>query len=242
MDERLKQRLVGAAVIISLGVIFLPVILDGGRHAEFRKIHIKIPPLPEVDYDSSIEPLAGEARPAPPIAAKSSAESVIFRPPQETASDAAGRKRPLPVPQAGVTTAKPMQPDKTREAAADSSDKNLPQKTPVANTSPPASESAPAFPAGLTPKTAPSEPQQMHPSVTAWVIQVGSFSSRTNAVELRDKLRKSGFTSFVESFEGAAEASHRVRIGPEVSRSQAEKSLSRLQSRLAMNGIIVSYP
>ena len=57
MDERLKQRLIGAAVVISLGVIFLPMILDGGRHTEFEKIRIEIPQRPEVDYSSAIAPL-----------------------------------------------------------------------------------------------------------------------------------------------------------------------------------------
>ena len=66
MDEQLKQRLIGAAVVISLGVIFIPMILDGGRHTEFEKVRIEIPEKPEVDYSSAIAPLTPpEFGPAP---------------------------------------------------------------------------------------------------------------------------------------------------------------------------------
>ncbi len=91
--------------------------------------------------------------------------------------------------------------------------------------------------------SAKAKPAQASSSaVSAWVIQVGSFGSRENAIKLRDKLRKKGFTAFVESFGSNGKSSHRVRIGPEVNRSRAEKVLSDLSKKMSLKGIIVSYP
>jgi DedD protein len=77
---------------------------------------------------------------------------------------------------------------------------------------------------------------------TAWVVQVGSFGSRENAVQLQNKLRKHGFSGFVESFMKDGALSHRVRIGPEIDRTDAEKILQQIKTKLALNGIVVSYP
>jgi len=60
IESQLKQRLVGIAVIVSLAVIFLPMILDGAgmiEKAEYKQNVIKIPPPPkverrEVDFDA----------------------------------------------------------------------------------------------------------------------------------------------------------------------------------------------
>ena len=48
MEKALKQRLTGAIILIILGVIFIPLLLDGaGHHARFSK-DIDIPPEPVI--------------------------------------------------------------------------------------------------------------------------------------------------------------------------------------------------
>ena len=78
--------------------------------------------------------------------------------------------------------------------------------------------------------------------VTAWVVQVGSFSNRNSAIQLRDKLRKQGFAAFVESFDAGGKPSHRVRVGPETARSRSEKTLVELNKKMKLDGIVVTYP
>ena len=54
MDQQLKKRLVGVAVIFSLAVIFLPMLLDGsGRKPEH--LQITIPPAPVITSDVKVE-------------------------------------------------------------------------------------------------------------------------------------------------------------------------------------------
>lgn len=57
MDERLKQRLVGAAVLVSLAVIFVPMLLDGAREPEPRFVVDDIPDRPTQEDASPIIPL-----------------------------------------------------------------------------------------------------------------------------------------------------------------------------------------
>jgi DedD protein len=54
MDQMLKQRLIGAIVIISLAVIFIPMILEGPDD-ELSPRTPDMPPAPTIDYQSEVE-------------------------------------------------------------------------------------------------------------------------------------------------------------------------------------------
>lgn len=52
MEKALKQRLTGAIILVILGVIFIPLLLDGaGHHARFSK-NVDIPPEPVIKIKS----------------------------------------------------------------------------------------------------------------------------------------------------------------------------------------------
>ncbi len=76
MDEQLKQRLVGAAVLVLLAVIFVPMILDRPPEPEVRIEHPTLPPSAETDFSSRIVPLTEpqtplvEAEPKPEVVPK----------------------------------------------------------------------------------------------------------------------------------------------------------------------------
>jgi DedD protein len=78
--------------------------------------------------------------------------------------------------------------------------------------------------------------------VNAWVVQVGSFAARNNARALRDKLRKQGYTSFVESIRGEAGRVYRVRVGPELTKAAADKLQVRLTKEAGLKGLVQTYP
>jgi DedD protein len=58
MDEPLKQRLVGAAVLVLLAVIFIPMVLDRPPEPEVRVEHPALPLADESDFSSKIVPLS----------------------------------------------------------------------------------------------------------------------------------------------------------------------------------------
>ncbi len=77
-------------------------------------------------------------------------------------------------------------------------------------------------------------------AVSGWVVQVGSFSSQSNALALRDKLRGHGFSTFVERAEGD-ETVYRVRVGPEIKEEQAQVVKESLKEKLALDGLVIRH-
>lgn len=80
--------------------------------------------------------------------------------------------------------------------------------------------------------------------LTGYVVQVGSFS-RANADKLNDKLRTAGYASYVvdepvKTREGSE--LFRVRIGPEVLRSEALTLKAELKKEMDLDAIVMSYP
>lgn len=65
MEQRLKQRLIGATVLVALAVIFIPMLLQGSPEREPTAIPIAIPPQPAVD----VPPPAAMTDSSPPATA-----------------------------------------------------------------------------------------------------------------------------------------------------------------------------
>ena len=61
MDQALKQRLVGATILIALAVIFLPLLLDGEGADGQRTQPIEIPDRPEVEFQTRRLPIAQQS-------------------------------------------------------------------------------------------------------------------------------------------------------------------------------------
>lgn len=83
MEKRLKQRLLGAAVLVALAVIFLPMLLTGPVERQALDVPIEVPPRPRV----TAAPTAPE--PLDPIAAPSRAQPVATPEPPPVAEAAA---------------------------------------------------------------------------------------------------------------------------------------------------------
>lgn len=54
METTLKQRLIGAAVIIALAVIFVPMILDGSGREQSVALDMEVPAEPTFKFDSEL--------------------------------------------------------------------------------------------------------------------------------------------------------------------------------------------
>ena len=54
METTLKQRLIGAAVLIALAVIFVPMILDGSGQRDSVTLNMEVPPEPEFTFESEL--------------------------------------------------------------------------------------------------------------------------------------------------------------------------------------------
>ncbi|MFO8024627.1 SPOR domain-containing protein [Thiohalophilus sp.] len=191
MDEnQLKQRIVGAIILVALAVIFIPMLLSGDRDGNLSIVESNIPAKPE--HVDRVKTLDIEPPAAPPPAEPIRRSPVDAHTPQAQEDEASSN-------------------DRRDEAAKTQS---------------------------------PSETQADAQAVDnkAWAVQVGSFSQQSNALGLRDKLRDQGYSTFVEEVSTDNGPVYRVRVGPEVKRSKAEKLQQELQAKLKLEGLVVAHP
>jgi DedD protein len=82
MNDILKQRLVGALILVALGVVFWPIIFvePGDSSGDERA---RIPPRPAVDPTPVVSPDMAGLRPSPEIEARAEAEPEPAPPPEE---------------------------------------------------------------------------------------------------------------------------------------------------------------
>jgi DedD protein len=89
------------------------------------------------------------------------------------------------------------------------------------------------------PEAAPSEPF----TPTGWVVQVASFTDRSNAVSLQTRLQAADYNAFVRDTVQDEVTYYRVFAGPEIKRAEASALLNRLGSdpRFKLNGLLLPY-
>ena len=185
MDSQLlKRRVVGAIVLVALGVIFIPMILSGGRDEM---------------------PLFGSNIPDKPGAIK--------------------RLRSLDIP-------KPQVVEKIEEIRIP-----VDERLPAASVEPKKSSAT----AKIKPAKPPKDGKKAS-HVKVWVVQVGSFGNRANALALQKKLRRHKFPAFVEFVKNKAGSVYRVRVGPEAKRANSEKVLQAILKKLEIKGVVLSHP
>ena len=197
MDRlQLKQRIVGAIVLVALGVIFIPMVLN---------------------HDDSTSGISGSNIPEKPRELEQLAtQTVPALPPT------------------------PAQPTETRQLV-DKDTPPLPKATEQL-----AQETATSAKSEITPRapttettTKPSEPAKTR----GWVVQIASFTDRKKALQLRDRLRKAKYTSFVESVTGKRGTLYRVRVGPVIKREEADSLQAKIAKQLKLKGaLVMAYP
>jgi len=89
-----------------------------------------------------------------------------------------------------------------------------------------------------TPTTSPAAAK---PKV-GFAVQVGAFSDKTDATALVERLAKAGFIAFSEPVKTAGGTLYRVRVGPEITRAEAEQLRTSVSDKLKLDGIVVSHP
>lgn len=118
MDISLKQRLLGAAVLIALAIIFVPMFLSGsGPKQESETVSLQIPPAPDREFQTRVLPVEpATPTPAPSAAAPATPSDTLatvdIPPRAEPPPAPAAVPVPVPAPAAPPATA----PDRTAPA------------------------------------------------------------------------------------------------------------------------------
>jgi len=224
MDKALKQRLVGASVIIALAVIVLPMLLSGrpeDLNRESKKI--ELPPRPDElsfetrrfpvmeDEDSSRRGGEEEASPTErqlPVAASPDGPDVSI--PSRDKEPTHGEPPP------GAPDLASHAVEVERETAQEA-------ELPAPENAGPAPKESPATPtAGAGAASTPESGR--------YVVQVASLGSAENASRLMKSLQQQGFPVLMDTVESDVGHLNRVRVGPygtEALASQASAKIGR---------------
>lgn len=184
----MKQRLIGAAVIIALAVIFIPMILDGSGQRESVALKMEVPPEPEFTFESKLPDL------------KQLDDATLIEPNKSSAVQKSNNKQDADVEIASKSVAK-VEP-KVVEASENHIKKN--------------------------------------PSLNAWAVQVAAFGEKEKALELEKKLLVSNFSAFTEKATSGSKTLYRVKVGPELERSNAEKLKNKIEKEQGLSGSFVT--
>lgn len=216
MNEQLKRRLIGATVLMTLAVLLLPLILDGSGHRESESSEVYTGTV-QFRFETP-EAIAEPALAASAAIAPLAAGSPTINTPPAAAKPVSSAPPPRPAPVPPAAPKPPPTPPK-----------------PVA-----ASPVAPPPVAAVAQHTPPRSAAETPPDGSRYIVQLGSFGQSSNALTLRDRLRSSGFTAYVEKFdEGRAEPIYRVRVGPQPDRRGAENLRSQIRQKLGLSGLVM---
>lgn len=220
-----RHRVVGAIILVALGVIFLPVAFDEKKGADARSMPaIEIPDRDSKIFISRITPIEvkeeGAKRDKP---AKKETKPVE----KKVAAPAETRAAPALAPVAAAD-----KPAAVMEQAAVSD-------------SPPESvvgEKVEQAPPTEKPAAAEKKAAVAEKSDKGWIVQIGSFSSADNAKRILSGLQQKGFKPDTRKVDTPQGKATRIWIGPFPERATAEEMQARVRKETGQAGLVVAYP
>ena len=228
--RRAKHRLIGASVLVLIGVVGFPLLFD----TQPRPVAVDIPI--EIPGKNTVKPLA---MPAKPEAAKEPAAPTPATAQDKVATvsslgakeEVVAEQKPAPVVPAAPAPKKEAEPVVKPEAKPEvkPETKTKPEAKPV----PKADDGARARAlldgqAGAGSAAASSVvPSGAEGRV---VVQVGAFADADKAKEVRQKLEKAGLKTYTQVAETKDGKRIRVRVGPFATRAEADKAASKIKT------------
>jgi DedD protein len=121
MDPALKQRLLGAAVLIALAIIFVPMFLSNSpQKQESTTINMEIPPAEDHKFETRTLPVAGPSAPvANPTATSDDPNKIVTVDTHAPPKVDAHPEDQTPAPTVATNTPKPPPPTPVKPAPAE---------------------------------------------------------------------------------------------------------------------------
>ena len=230
---RARQRLIGAAVLVVIGVIGFPLVFE----TQPRPIPVDIPIV--IPRKDAAPPLAmPPARVAPAVAQTAPPEAsapALKSPPDdvitETREQAGKEVAAVPAaraPSAAVVAEKAASKPVAKPTPAEPAPKVAAEAKPVAKADDAVRAKA------LLEGTPPA-------AVTGgrFVLQVGAFADASAARETRLKVEKLGLKTYTQVADTPAGSRIRVRVGPFASREEADKALAKARGA-GLSGVVLT--
>ena len=236
MASKFQNRLVGTVILVALGVIVLPGLLDGKKkHYEDEFAAIPLVPKPGDAHEIDVIPPANQALPSvPPEGAGALVEQ------QQAAAEASAQ-------QAANQTTQPQQPAVVAPPPIETK--------PVQPTKPKPVESKPVEvkPVEVKPKPAPTPPkvepkpetkpavEEKAPAGQAYVVQLGALKNAAKVNEIVASLRLSGHRAYTVPSTPVQGEITRIYVGPDASKQKLQASLAELNGISGLSGQVKAY-
>ncbi|HEI8866499.1 cell division protein DedD [Serratia sp. AKBS12] len=233
MASKFQNRLVGTVILVALGVIILPGLLDGKKkHYEDEFAAIPLVPKPGDAQENDVLPPVSQPLPAqPPEGAGALVEQQAAN---EAATQQAARQSaqqqqqntaitPPPIENTPVPQPKPK-PVETRPVEV----KPKPQPKPEVKPQP-------------VPKQETKPVEEKTPAGQAYVVQLGALKNAAKVNEIVATLRLSGYRAFTVPSTPVQGQITRIYVGPDASKQKLQSSLSSLNSLSGLNGQVKPY-
>ncbi|MDE2419189.1 MAG: SPOR domain-containing protein [Burkholderiales bacterium] len=204
LRKRARHRLIGAAILVLIGVVGFPLLFDN----QPRPIAVDIPI--EIPDKAKVKPLNATAQPPAPVAqgavTTTPASAAVAAPVAKTES------KPEPKPEA--------KPEPKAEAKA------APKPEPKAEAK---TEVKPAPAPAVKPAEKPAETAKAPASTARFIVQVGAFAEVLKAREARQKLEKAGLKTYTQVVQTPDGKRIRVRVGPYESKAEVDKVADKIK-------------
>ncbi len=223
MTKHTKHQILGILVIIGLIVLALPL-FQRHKNISMDNPLKETPPFP----DQSMQVMSPENNDAPVVTPPVAAQTEETLLPLPSAM-------PAQTPSETETSTQAV----TTEDAAPKEKKPTPSLTPGKPVSSKSSSKNIAHPLAITsvPAAAKSDSKTELKSAV-WVVQLGSFKNKANALKLVNKLRSGGYHAFMESSHSNIT---RVLVGPEAKKAEAKKLADQVNTATHLQGMIITY-
>ncbi|HEY6527832.1 MAG TPA: SPOR domain-containing protein [Cellvibrionaceae bacterium] len=211
MDDGLKQRIVGALVLLALLVIFLPVLFDRNR-VEPVDPTSQIPPsinVPAAPINAPVVPSVAESDMAPPPAQMLiPAENLAEKPDQIAAQ---------------IVKIEAAKADKLLTGKADNKSAiKLTKSEMIKPVLPPPALNA-------------------RGSAEAWILQAASYKTAAQAKKLREDLAAKGFNAYTRELNSPKGPVIRVFVGPKFDKATALDQKKRIDELFKLNVLVLPY-
>ena len=237
----MKTRLLGAAVLIALAVLFVPMFFSGKPPAPGdQTVNLAIPQAPDrelqtrtmsLNPDGAISPSASTAvQPPAPAAPGASSDQLATvnigsRRPRDVETDPLAGKPPVPTTVTMGSGASPTQPVIPMQGAA--------APTPPATSKLPAATNVAPVVAKTAPKAAPATPAVVAAAPAAapapapadrgsYTLNLSAYASAANATALQRRVQALGYSASSRQLNQAGKQLTQVVAGPFETRTAAE--------------------
>lgn len=202
LRRRARHRLIGASVLVVVGVVGFPLLFDTQPRPVSTDIAVDIPDRSKANVSKTSKSISGEPKNAPldagaaldpkeeVITSKSDVSAGSSKP--ESKADSKADPKPEPKVDAKVEPKTEVKAEAKSDSKADdvSNNKDATQR---------------------------------------FVVQVGSFAEEVKSREVRTKLEKAGYKTYTHVAETKEGKRTRVRVGPFATRDEADKVASKIK-------------